>query len=243
MSGPKRSSWLPPFAVFIMISFMYTVYLGFHILPQLRRLNFLQYTGVPLQKTVPNDPHMHPAGAVEVVALLIGFHICFALFIAAYFQAMVTPAGSVPANDPKWERGQFGIDEKEDREVEKIIRDINADLTNPTTRELIKRMPIVERKKAKVANPDEENSPLVNDLDDLKRKCHGCMVYKPDRCHHCSVCGGCVLRMDHRQTTRTNAHSSSQRAAKHQDNHSLTSFCVHVLFSIFSDCPWIASTS
>jgi hypothetical protein len=33
--------------------------------------------------------------------------------------------------------------------------------------------------------------------DDLKRKCHGCMLYKPDRAHHCAVCGVCVLRMDH----------------------------------------------
>jgi hypothetical protein len=28
-------------------------------------------------------------------------------------------------------------------------------------------------------------------------QCHGCMIYKPDRVHHCQVCGQCVLRMDH----------------------------------------------
>jgi 7-cyano-7-deazaguanine synthase in queuosine biosynthesis len=69
----------------------------------------------------------------------------------------------------------------------------------PAIRALLKRMPIVERKKAKVVGADEESSPLVFDADELKRKCHGCMVYKPDRVHHCAVCGQCVLRMDHRQ--------------------------------------------
>lgn len=29
------------------------------------------------------------------------------------------------------------------------------------------------------------------------RFCNICMCVKPDRCHHCSACGTCVLRMDH----------------------------------------------
>ena len=27
--------------------------------------------------------------------------------------------------------------------------------------------------------------------------CRGCIRTKPDRCHHCSQCNVCVLRMDH----------------------------------------------
>eukprot|EP01060_Flectonema_neradi_P012850 TRINITY_DN19631_c0_g1_i1.p1 TRINITY_DN19631_c0_g1~~TRINITY_DN19631_c0_g1_i1.p1 ORF type:complete len:311 (+),score=27.32 TRINITY_DN19631_c0_g1_i1:70-933(+) len=30
-----------------------------------------------------------------------------------------------------------------------------------------------------------------------QRYCGVCKAYKPDRCHHCDMCGQCVLRMDH----------------------------------------------
>lgn len=30
-----------------------------------------------------------------------------------------------------------------------------------------------------------------------RRYCLMCNVFKPERCHHCSVCGRCVLNMDH----------------------------------------------
>merc|ERR1712194_648687 len=30
-----------------------------------------------------------------------------------------------------------------------------------------------------------------------KRLCSACKMYKPDRAHHCTKCGRCVLNMDH----------------------------------------------
>ncbi|XP_030879147.1 probable palmitoyltransferase ZDHHC24 [Leptonychotes weddellii] len=29
------------------------------------------------------------------------------------------------------------------------------------------------------------------------RYCDRCQLIKPDRCHHCSVCDKCILKMDH----------------------------------------------
>jgi len=31
----------------------------------------------------------------------------------------------------------------------------------------------------------------------LPRYCRTCKGYKPDRCHHCSLCNKCILKMDH----------------------------------------------
>lgn len=131
----SRASWLPPLVVFALVSFLYVVYLLFHLLPQLRRLNFLQYSSKPLLSSVPNDPHMHPAPASEVMGLTVAFHACFIMFLASFFQTMVTPPGAVPQGDAKWERGHFGIDEREDKEVERIIRDTTTDLNKVRRRE------------------------------------------------------------------------------------------------------------
>ncbi|KAG0289498.1 hypothetical protein BGZ98_003807 [Dissophora globulifera] len=37
----------------------------------------------------------------------------------------------------------------------------------------------------------------VSKRDGSPRWCDHCKVFKPDRCHHCSECNSCVLRMDH----------------------------------------------
>jgi hypothetical protein len=125
----KRVNYLPPFAVFSIVAFMYVVYLVLHLLPQLRRLNWLQPSEKPLPKSLSNDPHMQPATAGEVVGFAVAFHAFFAMFIASFFQSMVTPPGEVPKGDPKWERGQFPISDEDDKEVERIVRDTNTDLT------------------------------------------------------------------------------------------------------------------
>ncbi|CAE7519592.1 zdhhc15 [Symbiodinium pilosum] len=30
-----------------------------------------------------------------------------------------------------------------------------------------------------------------------RRRCKHCLIYKPDRCHHCRICKCCILKMDH----------------------------------------------
>jgi palmitoyltransferase len=43
-----------------------------------------------------------------------------------------------------------------------------------------------------------ENLPvLTRHFDKSIRYCFQCRCIKPDRAHHCSLCGKCVLRYDH----------------------------------------------
>lgn len=43
---------------------------------------------------------------------------------------------------------------------------------------------------------DDENDD-DDDEEPLGRYCRKCRVYKPPRCHHCSSCNRCILKMDH----------------------------------------------
>ncbi|KAF7364839.1 Palmitoyltransferase [Mycena venus] len=49
-------------------------------------------------------------------------------------------------------------------------------------------------------NGDAEAESLINPLDDYSapgKWCRKCWGPKPERAHHCSICGRCVLKMDH----------------------------------------------
>lgn len=35
----------------------------------------------------------------------------------------------------------------------------------------------------------------------VRRLCRRCRTFKPQRAHHCSVCGRCIIKMDHRKWT------------------------------------------
>ena len=44
---------------------------------------------------------------------------------------------------------------------------------------------------------DDEAALGKSNSEKLRRFCRKCSAWKPERCHHCSVCGRCVLKMDH----------------------------------------------
>ena len=64
------------------------------------------------------------------------------------------------------------------------------------------------------------------------RYCEKCCHIKPDRCHHCSVCGECVLKMDHHCPWVNNCVSFSNYK-----------FFVLFLGYAFLYCVFVASTT
>ncbi|MBA0701875.1 hypothetical protein Golax_013813 [Gossypium laxum] len=54
-----------------------------------------------------------------------------------------------------------------------------------------------ERGEADPLNGSDFNGSQPDPLNQRIRYCRKCNQLKPPRCHHCSVCGRCVLKMDH----------------------------------------------
>ncbi|XP_048772948.1 palmitoyltransferase ZDHHC15B-like isoform X5 [Ostrea edulis] len=108
-----------------------------------------------------------PNIAEKVLYLLI-YHPILALFIWAYGKTIFTPVGAVPR--------QFYLSKSD------------ADKMSRETEEGQKAILINAAKELPVLNRTHSGSP---------RYCEKCACIKPDRCHHCSVCGQCVLKMDH----------------------------------------------
>ena len=46
-------------------------------------------------------------------------------------------------------------------------------------------------------NDHEENKKQINGLEKFKKLCKRCRHFKPIRAHHCSMCGRCIIKMDH----------------------------------------------
>lgn len=212
---------LHPTIVVLITIFVYSMYVYHHVLPSLALIHLSNI--VPLSHS--SDPSLSSVSvnvarawasidnsaspsrnsfltyrdpfALTLVVELILFHLFVLLFAISFLRALITPPGFIPIhshNRKKWELGIFDIDPSEDQMVERIILNTDTDLQDPAIVGLIQRMPLVERKKPK-SSADPLDDPAS--MDGLKRKCHTCMIYKPDRCHHCSVCKTCILRMDH----------------------------------------------
>ncbi|GLH01162.1 Palmitoyltransferase Hip14 [Gryllus bimaculatus] len=69
-----------------------------------------------------------------------------------------------------------------------------------------------------------QNLPVTNRTVTGVRYCHKCQHIKPDRAHHCSVCGECVLKMDH--------HCPWNELKEMSRFHILFLFFVSVMFAI-----------
>uniref|UniRef100_A0A8C9RLA8 Palmitoyltransferase n=1 Tax=Scleropages formosus TaxID=113540 RepID=A0A8C9RLA8_SCLFO len=106
---------------------------------------------------------------LEKVAYLLVFHACFVMFSWTYWKSIFTP----PFSPSK--KFQLSYLDKERYELEE-----RPDVQKQILIEIARKLPVFTRAASGAI-----------------RFCDRCQVIKPDRCHHCSVCETCVLKMDH----------------------------------------------
>ncbi|XP_056626170.1 palmitoyltransferase ZDHHC15B isoform X2 [Triplophysa dalaica] len=106
---------------------------------------------------------------LERVTYVLIFHVCFIMFWWTYWKAIFTP----PSTPSK--KFQLSYTDKERYELEE-----RPDVQKQILADIAKKLPIFTRAQSGAI-----------------RFCDRCQVLKPDRCHHCSVCETCVLKMDH----------------------------------------------
>ncbi|XP_057979806.1 probable protein S-acyltransferase 12 isoform X2 [Malania oleifera] len=121
---------------------------------------------------VSSGPHLLRGGLQSLLSfsIITVFHILLVLLAWSYFMVVFQDPGSVPKN---WSRVS---------EEETLVAGSSTMLPESATREAL----------ASTWPPSDE----------LERRrdvgyCNQCQNGKPPRCHHCSVCQRCVLKMDH----------------------------------------------
>ncbi|XP_039621671.1 palmitoyltransferase ZDHHC15B-like isoform X2 [Polypterus senegalus] len=109
------------------------------------------------------------SNTLEKVCYLIAFHVCFAMFIWTYWKSIFT----LPSRPSK--KFHLSYTDKEKYENEE-----RPEAQKQILNDIAKKLPVYTRAASGAV-----------------RFCDWCQVIKPDRCHHCSVCEMCVLKMDH----------------------------------------------
>lgn len=173
--GGWMKPWVPPMMVFGLVFSIYFVFMFEVIIPQLEGLDTHSYSADGLVK------HSSDASFNEIVALVTGFHIVFFLFLISFLRAILTEAGGIPDDQHMWRTGECGISKGAEARIKRIVQNLDESPTDIHNAQFLRNQSVIERKAKKGA----------------KRWCRTCERFKPDRSHHCSVCGTCVLRMDH----------------------------------------------
>ncbi|KAJ7952444.1 S-acyltransferase [Quillaja saponaria] len=100
--------------------------------------------------------------------VLVLFHALLAMLLWSYFSVVLTDPGGVP---PNW---------KPDIDDERGDAD-----------------PLLESAYIGSVVASNQLNVLGDAANQGVRYCRKCNRFKPPRCHHCSVCGRCILKMDH----------------------------------------------
>ncbi|XP_018602205.2 palmitoyltransferase ZDHHC2 isoform X1 [Scleropages formosus] len=105
----------------------------------------------------------------EKIVYLLAYHFFFFMFVWAYWQTVFTK----PVTPLK----EFHLSHA-DREA--LEREDRTESQQEILRRIAKDLPVYTRT-----------------MSGAIRYCDRCHLVKPDRCHHCSVCDKCILKMDH----------------------------------------------
>jgi len=108
--------------------------------------------------------------AVRYILLAL-YHVIFFLFLWSYWRTVWTSPGKVPS---RYRLTYEQLEKLENSETDSEQRHILDQL-------------VIEK----------DLHVSMRTIQGSVRYCDRCTVIKPDRAHHCSVCGSCVLKMDH----------------------------------------------
>lgn len=106
---------------------------------------------------------------VQRILFLLFYHLILIMFLWSYYQTVFTDIGRVPS--------RFRVPRSE---LDRLLRATSEEEQKQILEAFAKELPIVTRT-----------------LNASVRFCEKCRLIKPDRAHHCSVCGVCVLKLDH----------------------------------------------
>ncbi|XP_018326991.1 palmitoyltransferase ZDHHC15B isoform X2 [Agrilus planipennis] len=109
------------------------------------------------------------SSTAERTIYLILYHITFIMFVWAYWQTVFTDISRVPE--------KFKLPEGE---LDRLMHANSEEMQRNILETFAQDLPLTNR---------ASNGSV--------RYCEKCQVIKPDRAHHCSVCGECILKMDH----------------------------------------------
>mmetsp|Transcript_19965 Transcript_19965/g.38690 ORF Transcript_19965/g.38690 Transcript_19965/m.38690 type:complete len:339 (-) Transcript_19965:169-1185(-) len=166
--------WLQPTYVVFFTALCYSVFFAFELLPRIESVHtFL-------------GPEIWGYSSYErgVYLTFFLFHLLLLLFLYSFKLAAFTSPGRIPLDTPsdlsKWRDGNFKVLHSTEATLKQVVSSLDVTLGDDI-RQLVRNMIVVERKKKF----------------GFHRFCSFCTLYKPDRTHHCRICGTCTLRMDH----------------------------------------------
>ncbi|XP_055536400.1 palmitoyltransferase ZDHHC15 isoform X2 [Wyeomyia smithii] len=106
---------------------------------------------------------------LQRILFLLFYHLILIMFLWSYYQTVFTDIGRVPP--------RFRVPRSE---LDRLLRASSEEEQKHILEAFARELPIVTRT-----------------LNASVRFCEKCRLIKPDRAHHCSVCGVCVLKLDH----------------------------------------------